>query len=167
MSIDAQIDAMARHIEAGFRRRPLSRRHRNKEMAVAQATAQAAREVLTDLRRRMAADEALVDLAHAERYTVGPQGVRLTLSMLVATNQRLWHLVHRDGAVVTPVPMPPDRVTARKRTLMPSIAVEQSGHGWTVTGTKSLVALVEDMVRTRPQRPVGLLAKVTARSGRR
>jgi len=112
MPVDgAQIGALARHVQDGHERRARRDGDWNNGMAVAEAAAQAVGEALTDLSHRMAPDEALVDLAHTERYTVGRHGVNVTLTMLVATNRRLWHLVHRDGAVVTSTPLPMDAVT--------------------------------------------------------
>ncbi len=164
-----QIAAIARHMQDGYERSARRRLHRstghwNNGMALARAVGQAVGEALTDLSQRMEPGEVLVDLAHSERYTVGPRGVRLTLTMLAATNRRLWHVVHRDGAVVTSTPMPTDAVTARRKSLTLSIGVEQSGHGWTVTGNKSLVTWVDNIVHSRPQAPVGLVARVTASS---
>ncbi len=130
-------------------------------MAVADAVEQAVGRALTDLSQRMAPDEVLVDLAHIERYTLGPRGLKVTLTMLVATNQRFWHLVHRDGGPPTSSPVPMEAVSLRKRTLTSSIDLEQSGHGWTVTGPKPLLDWVENIARDRPHAPVGLVAKVT------
>jgi hypothetical protein len=157
----AQIDAVARHVRKPLARRARRRLHDdwNNGMAVADAVGQAVKEALTDLAARMDADEVPVDLTHGERYTVGLRGVRLNLTMLVATNRRLWHISHFDGAV-TAVPLPMDRVTVRKKGLSPTIELEQSGAGWTVVGPKALVTWVEEMARGRPQAPVGLLAKV-------
>ena len=161
---DPRIDAIARHVERRYKRRAWHRRHWHNQLAVAEAVAQAIREALAALVQRIDRDEALVDLAHAERYTVGLRGVKVTLTLLVATNRRLWHVVHRDGAVVTLEPIPMDAVRAQRKGLIPSIGVERSAHDWMVTGTKSLVTWVDDMVRSRPQVPVGLLARITASS---
>ncbi|MDP8992791.1 MAG: hypothetical protein M3N31_07060, partial [Actinomycetota bacterium] len=111
----AQIDAVVRHVHDGYRRR---RRHDDDRLtttAVAEALAQAMGEALTDLSRRVDPDEVLVDLAHAHRHSVGPRGVNVTLTVLAATNRRLWHLVHRDGAMVASVPMTMEAVTAEKK----------------------------------------------------
>ena len=163
MPVDgAQIDAIARHVHDGYERKARRDRDWNNGMAVARAVAQAMGEALSDLGQRIERDEVLVDLAHVERYTVVPRGVRVTLTMLAATNRRLWHLVHRDGAVVACDPIPMEGIRAQKKSLTSSISVERSAGGWTVTGMKPLVDWVEDIVRTRPQTPVGLVAKVTA-----
>ena len=165
MPIDgAQTGAIASHVQEGYKRK--ARRHRDwtSGMALADAVEQAVGRALTELSQRMEPDEVLVDLAHSERYTVGPRGVKVTLTMLVASNRRLWHLVQRNGAVTTLDRIPLDAVTAEKKTLAVTIGVEQSGHGWTVTGPKSLVAWVEGIVRDRPQAPVGLVARVTPAS---
>ena len=165
MPVDgAQIDAVARHVRHSYERRARRDHDWNNGMALADAVGRAVGEALTDLARRMDRDETLIDLAHAERYTVGPRGVKVKLTMLLATNRRLWHLVHREGAVVAAVPIPMDRVTARKKRLALSIEVEQSGAGWMVTGSKAIVTWIDDIVRSRPQAPVGLLAKLTASS---
>ncbi len=129
-------------------------------MAVADAVGQAVVEALTELSHRLEPGEVPVDLAHVERYKVGPRGLRVTLDMLVATNRRLWHLVHRDGAPAPPVPIPMDAVTTRRKGLLPSMAVERSGTGWVVTATKPIATWVEETVRSRPQTPVGLVAKL-------
>ncbi len=160
----AHIEAIARHVQDGYERRARRDRDWNNGMALARAVGQVVGEALADLSQRMEPNERLIDLAHSERYTVGPRGVKVTLTMLAATNWRLWHLVHRDGAVVTSAQIPFGTVTAKKKTLALSIGVERSGEGWTVTGTKSLVAWVEGIVRSRPQAPVGLVAKATAAS---
>lgn len=106
----------------------------------------------------------MIDLANSERYKVGPRGVKVTLTMLVATNRRLWHVVHRDGAVATSNQIPMDAVTTQRKSLTLSIGVEQSGHSWTVVGNQPLVKWLEEIVRNRPQVPVGLVARVTASS---
>lgn len=59
-------------------------------------------------------------------YTVGLRGVNVNLTMLAATNRRLWHVVHRDGAVVTSDQLPLDSVTAQKKSMALSIDVEPS-----------------------------------------
>ncbi len=72
MPVDgAQIGALARHVQDGHERRARRDGDWNNGMVVAEAAAQAVGEALTDLSQRMAPDEALVDLAHTERYTVG------------------------------------------------------------------------------------------------
>jgi len=157
-----QIDAVARHIHDGYERRARRDGDWNNGMAVAEAVAQAMGAALSDLSSRLDPDETPVDLAHVERYRVGPRGMNVTLTMLVATSRRFWHVVYRDGAVIPPTHVPLDRVRTQKKAMASSIDVEQSGGGWMVTGPKVLVAWVDDIARTRPQGPIGLLAKVTA-----
>lgn len=161
MPIDgAQIDTIARHVHEGYERKARRDHDWNNGMAVADAVARAIGEALADLSGRLDPGETLVDLAHAERYTVGLRGVQVTLTVLAATSRRMWHLAHRDGAVAASVPIPMDAVRAQKKGLAPSINVERSGGGWTVTGTKPVVTWMEGIVRDRPQAPVGLVAKL-------
>jgi hypothetical protein len=84
----AQIGALARHVHGGHERRARRDHDWNKGMAVAEAAGRVVGKALADLSQRLEPGEALVDLAHIERYTVGPRGAKVTLTMLVATNRR-------------------------------------------------------------------------------
>lgn len=156
------VNALARRVhDSHLRRKRHDRDDRLQNAAVAEAKAKAMADGLTQLSQQMEAGEVLVDLAHSADHKIGIRGVKVTLTMLAATNRRLWQVVHRDGTVAACIPMPMEAVTTEKKTMAISIQVEQSGAGWKVTAGKSIVEWVQGIVQRRPQAPVDWLVKLT------
>ena len=120
--------------------------------ALWQATMEAARRLAP-----LMEDETLLDIKPRHSYKASLK-VSVNVTLLVATDKRLWIARHADGRPEEPLPVPYEAVRPVGKRMAFSTKVEQGPGGVTITGSRELADWLQTMQSQRPSQTASWLA---------
>ena len=130
---------------------------------VSNALRAATRELFAHLSPQLAPSEVLLDVNHSFSYRIAIT-TKVTVTLLVATNHRLWVARHDDG-VPTVSPIDYAAIITETKRLTVSTKVEQEAGGYRITASSAVVEWLEALKVQRPPGPVEWLAPRPAPAG--
>jgi hypothetical protein len=129
--------------------------------AIADTFGRAAFEAMYQLMGAVERDEQMVDARWTWSYVVAFR-VTITLTLLVATNQRLWLVHHADGQPGQPWSVAYEAVHPIGKRLASSVRVQPGPQGVTITCSRKIAQWLQTLQAQRPDQPAAWLVSATA-----